>query len=751
MNFFKISVCALLCTCLIMPAVSGEEQDVYSLSPLSSLVSVVSQREPIPQRVKRFVDQYSRGTLDPSITFPLPNKINDSVRSLDQMTVTVVAKWLDQLTADDSVYGPRFGSNADFTAFFGDGWDADWTDGTVGSSPQFTGASNKGWIWVNHEYISNNYATPTSAPTGQNRTLADFLAKRKILENDINSDTWEQTWVDTFIVWSKKQHGGSWFRIEKNTAGQWFIVHDENAKRYDATSDTLTAVVGFDLSRNSWDDAGNPLPTNVAPGITGDCSGGMTPWGTIFTAEENVQFYYGDLETAWTSRNRFISGAGFDPGAVINYGVESASSDFTAFGRHSDPNQRKDRDNYGFLVEIDPGQEPSNYYVSVKDGGDGTGHRKVGSMGRVRWENATFYVGSDWNLVPNQPVVIYGANDRRSGRIYKWVSKENYVPGMTKAQVRALVDEGDLYVAHLAGLDHTTGITLYDANTPGGIIPTEEAPGQGQWIRMALDNQTDIAPNAPALGPGTTVGQALADVNWNSIGGYATQNQVLATLFTAANKLGVAETNRPEDVEYNPNDPSGTPRIYVAFTNHTRSAANNQDGVLDDTTPSRQDRLGTIFALQEANPANAGASLSFSYFRVWTGSTPEDHRDPGLFNAATPDNLLIDQDGGVYFGTDGNAGSTGDTRADAIYYLDLDPAHKEGAEGVVNPTFGLPFRLVAGPGDSEATGPWFTPDQRTLFFNVQHPGEDLVRTPSTWPQNREAPKNKRTVLFKGDK
>ena len=90
---------------------------------------------------------------------------------------------------------------------------------------------------------------------------------------------------------------------------------------------------------------------------------------------------------------------------------------------------------------------------------------------------------------------------------------------------------------------------------------------------------------------------------------------------------------------------------------------------------------------------------------------------------------MIDADGGVWFGTDGNFGNNGGTTNDSLYYLDLDTDHVD----VVNPTYGKAFRIVSGPSDSEATGPCLTSDMRSLFFNVQHPGESFV---STWPRGR---------------
>jgi secreted PhoX family phosphatase len=94
---------------------------------------------------------------------------------------------------------------------------------------------------------------------------------------------------------------------------------------------------------------------------------------------------------------------------------------------------------------------------------------------------------------------------------------------------------------------------------------------------------------------------------------------------------------------------------------------------------------------------------------------------------------MIDADGGVWFGTDGNFSASRGT-TDGLYFLDLDPAHQAGQPGIVNPTFGLPFRVVTGPSDSEATGPSFNADMSTIFFGVQHPGEN---NPSTFPNGAE--------------
>ncbi len=743
-RWMRILVCTLLVfalVCSLLPGIAVAQNS----SPLSSMVAVsfVDEQgtgaENAVDYVKTLVAQYANDELPANVQFPLANASTDTVRALKGFHTNVVIKWLDPLTWDNSIDAPRFGANNDYIAYFGDGWQDE-----ESLSPIFRGSGNAGWVWSNHEYVSNSSPTLTSAPTGQHLTLAQFLQRMGVLTNDITSDEWSQEDIDTYVAYYKRQVGGSWMHIVQDpSSGEWSVDRSANNMRYDGSNQTLLTVVGQSLSAQAKvretdipseeeneeetteeNEADAPLallPEGVVPGIMGDCSGGQTPWGTILTGEENVQAYYGDLEVAWTSKNAFVPESGFDAGAPISPIFEAL--DTSAFGKTSDPAGHHNRDFYGYLSEIDPGAASNNYYESVNGGGDGVGHRKIGGMGRTRWENATVAVNGDWELIPNEPIVLYGGNDRRSGRIYKFVSNQPYTEGMSRAEIRALLDDGKVYVAHLAGLDVDTGWTI------GGEMPTEENPGEGRWIEMSITS-TDIAPNAAALGEGTTVGEALQDMEWNGIGGFTSDDDVRMALFTASNKIGVVELNRPEDVEWNPNDPSGTPRIYVSFTNHTRQTVNNQNGVMfdpeahADESPKRNDNFGSIFSLEETNPASPGTSKTFKYFAAWKGSQSD-----SIFAAAAPDNLMIDRDGGVWFGTDGNISSSRNGMADALYYLDQNAAHKD----TPTPTYGLAFRVVAVPSDAETTGPAFSADMGTIFFNVQHPGERFY---SAWPQGR---------------
>ena len=52
---------------------------------------------------------------------------------------------------------------------------------------------------------------------------------------------------------------------------------------------------------------------------------------------------------------------------------------------------------------------------------------------------------------------------------------------------------------------------------------------------------------------------------------------------------------------------------------------------------------------------------------------------------------------------------------------------------------GKVIRVATAPTDAEFTGPCFSPDYKTLFLSVQHPGgesESLDKLTSTWPDGK---------------
>jgi secreted PhoX family phosphatase len=664
----------------------------------------------LPTYVKGLVGDVAAGTRTAASAFVAASSTDD-LRAMAGIHPSVVASWMDPLGFSLGAATPRFGANNDYIAWFGDGWDA-----VPGAAPQWNGSGTSGWVWVNHEYVSNGAPSLAAAPTGQNLQLAKELARQGLLSNDVTRP-FDAASLTVFLREYKKQLGGTWMRIIQDPATlSWQVDLGAANRRYDATSDTLLALTGTVLGSGATSaDDGTALAAGVIPGTASSCSGAQTPWGTVIAGEENPQDIVGDLEPVWSSSNQYVAGKGFDPGANVtfNYPADPAS----VLGQNPAATAVHAKDHLGYLAEIDPGAAAGEFYGKTTPG---VGHRKLGAFGRARWENATFAVDADWKLPVGKPVVVYAGDDRRSGRIYKWISATPYTAGMTKAQARALLDAGSLYVAQFDGLDNLTGLKILPSGGGAAITPTEAARGSGRWLRLSTTS-TDLAPNAGAgaLAAGTTIGTALKDTGWNGLGGFPDDDALRRALFTASNKIGVMELNRPEDLEWNPKDLSGTPRLYAALTKNGTRPALNQAGLLTAAQPVRPDPYGSIWVVEEASAADPSASTSFTYWIAWAGTG-----GTGLQDAANPDNIVIDGQGGVWFGTDGNFGTN--KHSDALYYLDLDPAHKLTS----TVTYGKPFRVASVPSDAEATGPAFSSDQRTLFFNVQHPGEDSY---SAWP------------------
>ena len=92
-----------------------------------------------------------------------------------------------------------------------------------------------------------------------------------------------------------------------------------------------------------------------------------------------------------------------------------------------------------------------------------------------------------------------------------------------------------------------------------------------------------------------------------------------------------------------------------------------------------------------------------------------------------PDNLAVDNQGRIWIATDGNSGSkTG--RSDGIWGVET--------EGPLRGTSKHFFRVPVG---AEMCGPFFTPDDETLFVAVQHPGEADEDDPKAEPATFEKP------------
>ena len=93
-----------------------------------------------------------------------------------------------------------------------------------------------------------------------------------------------------------------------------------------------------------------------------------------------------------------------------------------------------------------------------------------------------------------------------------------------------------------------------------------------------------------------------------------------------------------------------------------------------------------------------------------------------MFNS--PDGIKFDNNGLLYIQTDGN------------YSNEEDFANQGNNQMLVgDPVSGEIRRFMVGPNESEVTGLTWSPDKRTMFVGIQHPGE---RGNGHWPEGGDA-------------
>lgn len=197
------------------------------------------------------------------------------------------------------------------------------------------------------------------------------------------------------------------------------------------------------------------------------------------------------------------------------------------------------------------------------------------------------------------------------------------------------------------------------------------------------------------------------------------QTEVLIRVREAAKLLGATELNRPEDIEIDPI----TGHILVSLTNNT----------------PKGDYHGSILKIEEAD--EKFDSLTFKASTYLAGG-----EESGF---SCPDNLAFDLSGNLWFTSDISGSSM--NKEDKPYMtfknnsLFVVPRYGNGAGDVI--------RVASAPIDAELTGPWFSPDGKTLFLSVQHPGEqttDVSNPTSKWPFDQDGIPKPAVVAITGD-
>ncbi len=204
--------------------------------------------------------------------------------------------------------------------------------------------------------------------------------------------------------------------------------------------------------------------------------------------------------------------------------------------------------------------------------------------------------------------------------------------------------------------------------------------------------------------------------------GWADQADVLLRTRLAAEAVGATRLDRPEWVAVHPH----TGDVFVTLSN------GSSGGPVSSRKPNP---YGQILRLREADGDRAAAAFSWDIFVLAGDPRYDEHvtlaEDDIL---GSPDGLTIDPDGRLWISTDVSNGSLlqADKGYDRIGNNQLLAA---------DPATGEIRRFLVGPAGCEIAGVTFTPDQQTMFVNIQHPGEETDAVGKPTPANPRAVSN----------
>lgn len=270
---------------------------------------------------------------------PLAATNEDTLKLAQGFSYEILLRWRQELNKG----GARFGFNNDYIAYL----------------PLDPASPLEGLMWVNHEY-HDPYYTSDWRP-GQKRTKEQMHIERK-------------------------EVGGSIVHIKK-TGGVWKMIPDS---KYNRRLDAYTAIPLI---------SERPIMgRRIAIGTFANCAGGVTPWGTVLTCEENYENFVGEVEFGANGERKIHQGDDY----------LTWQNEFKLPPEH-----------YGWVVEVNPKSGQA---------------KKLCALGRFAHECATCVTA------PDGRVVVYMGDDTDNEHLYKFIARK-----------AGSLEEGELFTADVKG------------------------------------------------------------------------------------------------------------------------------------------------------------------------------------------------------------------------------------------------------------------------------------------------------------
>lgn len=382
---------------------------------------------------------------------------------------------------------------------------------------------------------------------------------------------------------------GSWKRVNVRSTTYNRRVHDGTEFRLSGPA------AGHERLRTTADPSG----TRVL-GTLNNCAGGLTPWGTVLSGEENFNQYFdasGELDPRYTE-------------SYARYGISGGDRGWSEVDPRFDLTREPHEPfRFGWVVELDP-LDPKGAPV------------KHTMLGRFKHEGANVAIARDGRAV------AYMGDDERGDYLYKFVSKGKVSKGQSRkarAANKRLLSAGTLYVARL------TGDGLEDG----------DYDGSGEWIPLCSDTQSFVE--------GMSVAEVLLDTRLAA-------DKVAPTRMDRPEDVEANPVNGKVYAALTNNSRRGA--AFPVDEANPVATSMVRESLGAPLTPASGNRNGYVLELSPIG-GHGGRTFSWDLFLVCGDPDAPETRFGGVDKSrvspiSCPDNVAFDRAGNLWVSTDGN-------------------------------------------------------------------------------------------------